>query len=71
MAAKITKEIQGRIDKARRMAEEGPKMPDPYAGMSEDEIEECHGLVVNSDPEALKKHILEWWENDNKIQREN
>lgn len=61
MAIKITDEIRARIDKAQRKTEEdAAKQLDPYKGMSEEEISDVQGVVIDSDDEnALEDYIKE------------
>lgn len=58
------------IEKGRLAAEKASKeCRYAFEGMTDEEIEECLGLVVDSNPDELKKHILEWWESEGKIHR--
>ena len=72
VAIEITDDIQARIDKAQKALDSMAKSPDPFEGMSGEEMDDLHGIIIDSgDPKKFEQAIREWRENDNKIQREN
>lgn len=70
MAVEITKEIQARIDKARRAAEEISKQPDPFEGMSEAELADLQGVIIDSgDSKEFEQYIKEHYSNETNLKK--